>query len=176
MRAFIAALAAAGILGGIAFTIDSASAQQGMRAGPRIGGPGFAGPRMGGPGFAPRSFSPGPRFGGPGFAPRAFAPGPRFAGPRFAGPRFAGPQGFRAGPGAFGPRWAGPGRRWAYGPGFRHRRFARVAPFVGFPFFAGSYYASSYPWGYYGDDCIQPRRIWTDFGWRVRYVNVCDYY
>jgi len=38
--------------------------------------------------------------------------------------------------------------------------------------------AASYPyWGYpgyaYGDGCLVPRRVWTPWGPRVRWINVC---
>jgi hypothetical protein len=34
--------------------------------------------------------------------------------------------------------------------------------------------ASSPWWGYgYGDGCLAPRRIWTAWGWRTRWINVC---
>ena len=58
--------------------------------------------------------------------------------------------------------------------GFRHRGFG-FAPFVGAA--VGLGIASSYPyWGYpayYGDGCLVPRRVWTPFGWRRRWINVC---
>ena len=25
----------------------------------------------------------------------------------------------------------------------------------------------------YGDDCLAPRRVWTPYGWRIRWINVC---
>jgi hypothetical protein len=52
------------------------------------------------------------------------------------------------------------------GFGFRHfgPRLAFAAPFVyaGYPY----YYA-------YDDGCLAPRRVWTPYGWRIRWVNVC---
>lgn len=60
--------------------------------------------------------------------------------------------------------------------GFRHGGFGfrRFGPGVGFGIGLGlgyPYYA-----GYYGyDDCLRPRRVWTPYGWRIRYVNVCGY-
>lgn len=113
---------------------------------------------MRGPGGPARSFNAGPRMGGP-----SFNAGPHnFAGPRnFAAPRnFAGP----------GPRFTG--RHFAHGPRFRHRHFRGRHAFVGLPLVAGAY--AAYPYLY--DDCVVPRRVWTDWGWRIRYVNVCDYY
>ena len=49
--------------------------------------------------------------------------------------------------------------------GFRHfrTRFAFGGPFA---FGAWPYYA-------YADDCLAPRRVWTPYGWRIRWVNVC---
>jgi hypothetical protein len=56
-------------------------------------------------------------------------------------------------------------------PGFRG-----FGPLVGVG--VGLGLAAGYPyWGYpgygYGDGCLAPRRIWTPYGWRVRWVNVC---
>ena len=40
--------------------------------------------------------------------------------------------------------------------------------------FYGAYSAYPYYANYgYGDDCLAPRRIWTAYGWRVRWVNIC---
>ena len=53
------------------------------------------------------------------------------------------------------------------GFGFRHfgPRFAFAAPFV---------YGAAYPYYYAGyDGCLAPRRVWTPYGWRIRWVNVC---
>ena len=51
----------------------------------------------------------------------------------------------------------------------RFHRFHRFA-FVGAPFFAASVVNAGY------DDCLAPRRIWTPYGWRIRWINVCyDY-
>ena len=59
--------------------------------------------------------------------------------------------------------------------GFRGHGFRGFGPLVGVG--VGLGLASSYPyWGYpayYGDGCLAPRRIWTSYGWRVRWVNVC---
>ena len=55
------------------------------------------------------------------------------------------------------------------GVGFRHfgPRLAFGAPFV-----YGAY--AAWPYSYaYGDDCLAPRRVWTPYGWRIRWVNVC---
>jgi hypothetical protein len=114
----------------------------------RAGGPvGFrAGPAMGFRG--PVGFRAGPGFRGPAF--RAAAPGFRVGGP-----------GFR--------RWAGPG------PGFYGRRHFRRGfyPYAAIGFPLAAYGAYSYY--NYADDCVAPRRVWTPYGWRVRWVNVCYY-
>ena len=60
------------------------------------------------------------------------------------------------------------------GGGFRHGGFRGFGPLVGVG--VGLGLAASYPyWGYpaYDDGCLAPRRIWTPYGWRVRWVNVC---
>lgn len=54
-------------------------------------------------------------------------------------------------------------------PGFRPFVGSAVGLGVGLGL-AGAYWG--YP-GYYNDGCIAPRRIWTPYGWRVRWVNVC---
>ena len=60
-----------------------------------------------------------------------------------------------------------PGVRFG-GHGFHH--FGHRFAFVGLPL--GGY------WGYssYADDCLVPRRVWTPYGWRVRWVNACYAY
>ena len=61
--------------------------------------------------------------------------------------------------------------------GFRHGGFRGGFPFVGAA--VGLGLAASYPyWGYpgyygYGDGCLVPRRVWTPWGPRVRWINVC---
>jgi hypothetical protein len=35
---------------------------------------------------------------------------------------------------------------------------------------AGSSWDSGYGWG---NPCVQPRQVWTDWGWRIAPVNVC---
>ncbi|TMJ01973.1 MAG: sulfur globule protein precursor [Alphaproteobacteria bacterium] len=58
--------------------------------------------------------------------------------------------------------------------GFRGRGFG---PLLGVG--VGLGLAASYPyWGYpgyygYGDGCLVPRRVWTPWGPRVRWINVC---
>src|SRR4051812_25476394 len=52
--------------------------------------------------------------------------------------------------------------------GFGFRHFGPAIGFgigLGYPYYAG-----------YSDGCLAPRRIWTPYGWRIRYVNVCGYY
>jgi len=61
--------------------------------------------------------------------------------------------------------------------GFRHGGFRGAGfPFVGAA--VGLGLAASYPyWGYpgyaYGDGCLVPRRVWTPWGPRTRWINVC---
>ena len=60
--------------------------------------------------------------------------------------------------------------------GFRHGGFRGFGPLVGVD--VGLGLAASYPyWGYssygYGDGCLVPRRVWTPWGPRVRWINVC---
>ena len=82
--------------------------------------------------------------------------------------------GFHAG--GFRGGWAGGGFRPGWGGGW-HRGFRPGFPLVGAA--VGLGLAASSPWwgypGYYGygDGCLAPRRIWTAWGWRTRWVNVC---
>jgi hypothetical protein len=80
--------------------------------------------------------------------------------------------GFRAG--GFHGGFHGGGFRGFHG-GFRHHGFrgfgAPVAVGLGLGLAAGYPYWGGYP--YYADGCLAPRRIWTPYGWRVRWVNVC---
>jgi hypothetical protein len=73
--------------------------------------------------------------------------------------------------GGFGGGFRG-GFRGGFHGGFHHHGFRRFGPRFAFgaPFFFGAY--AGLPYGY-GDDCLAPRRIWTPYGWRVRWVNVC---
>jgi hypothetical protein len=53
--------------------------------------------------------------------------------------------------------------------GFGFRRFGPgiglgIGLGLGYPYYAGYY-----------DGCLAPRRVWTPYGWRFRYVNVCGY-
>src|SRR5215218_8932016 len=67
-----------------------------------------------------------------------------------------------------------------HGGGFRHGGFrgggfgwgAPVALGLGLGLAAGYPY---YSYAGYGDGCLRPRRIWTPYGWRVRWINVCGY-
>ena len=72
-------------------------------------------------------------------------------------------------PGGGGGGFRGGGFHGFHGGGFR-----RFGPGIGFGIGLGlgyPYYA-----GYYGSDgCLAPRRVWTPYGWRFRYVNVCGY-
>lgn len=87
--------------------------------------------------------------------------------------------GFRGGftGGGFRGGWAGrPGWGGGWHGGFRHHGFRPGFPLVGAA--VGLGLAASSPWwgyqGYgYGDGCLVPQRIWTSWGWRTRWVNVC---
>ena len=101
----------------------------------------------------------------------AFVPTDASARP-FGGGGFRG-GGFHAG-GFHGGGFHGGGFRGFHG-GFRHGGFRGFGPLIGAG--VGLGLAASYPyWGYsnyYDDGCLAPRRIWTPYGWRVRWVNVC---
>ena len=57
--------------------------------------------------------------------------------------------------------------------GFRHHGFG-FAPFVGAAVGLGIAGATYPYWGYgYGDGCLVPRRVWTPYGWRRQWINVC---
>lgn len=77
-------------------------------------------------------------------------PGGGFRGGGFHG----GFGGFRGGGfhRGFGFRHFGPGL--AFGSAF-------YGAYAGYPYYAGY------------DGCLAPRRIWTPYGWRIRWVNVC---
>src|ERR1700736_1446807 len=71
-------------------------------------------------------------------------------------------------PGGGGFRGGGfPGFHGGFHPGF-HGGFRRFGPGIGlgiglglgYPYYAG-YYAS--------DGCLAPSRVWTPYGWRIRY-------
>jgi hypothetical protein len=120
-------------------------------------------------------------FRGGGFARPAFVGGGGFRGGGFARPAFAG-SGFRGG--FAGPGFAGGGVRWAGGwrpgwGGWGHRPWRWRAAGLGFAF--GALAAAPYYGGWYGgpyyDDCAPvPRQVWTGWGYRVVWVNTCDYY
>lgn len=83
----------------------------------------------------------------------------RFGGGGFHGGGFHG-GGFHAG-----------GFRGFHGGFHRGFGFPLVGAAVGLGLAASSPY-----WGYpayYGDGCLVPRRIWTAWGWRTRWINVC---
>jgi hypothetical protein len=91
------------------------------------------------------------------------------------GARMGGPA-FRAGGPAFrgnfarGPGFVNPGFRVA-NPGFRrHGNFRRFG-FVGVPLAVGAYAGYSYY-----NQCIVPQTVLTPYGYRTRWVNVCDDY
>ena len=59
--------------------------------------------------------------------------------------------------------------------GFHHRGFG-FGPFVGAAVGLGIAGATYPYWGYpayAGGGCLVPRRIWTPYGWRTRWVDVC---
>jgi hypothetical protein len=83
--------------------------------------------------------------------------------PSDASARPFGGGGFRAG-----------GFHGGFHGGFRGHGFRRFGPAVGVGLglgLAGAYWGG-YPY-YYADGCLAPRRVWTPYGWRVRWVNVC---
>lgn len=98
---------------------------------------------------------------GPGGFRGGFRGGPAFHG----GPAFRGGfvnQGFR-GPGV---RFANPGFR-RFGPGFRRYGYVGL-PLLGL----GAYGAYSY----YNNQCVVPQTVLTQWGYRTRWINVCDDY
>jgi hypothetical protein len=81
----------------------------------------------------------------------------------------AGGGGFRGGGFHGGLHGGFRGGGFHRGFGFRHfgPRFAFGAPFA-----YGAY--AAWPYSYaYADDCVVPRRVWTPYGWRIRWVNAC---
>src|SRR4051812_37836879 len=98
----------------------------------------------------------------------AFAPTAASARP------FGGGHGFHGG-GFHGGGFHGGG----FHGGFRHGGFGHRGfgfPLVGaavglglaagYPYWGGGYYG-------YGDGCLVPRRVWTPYGWRRHWINVC---
>lgn len=67
----------------------------------------------------------------------------------------------------------GGGFRSGFHGGFRGHGFRRFGPAVAVGLGLGL--AAGYPYYGYGgyDGCLEPRRLWTPYGWRVRWVNVC---
>ena len=57
----------------------------------------------------------------------------------------------------------------SHGGGWRSRGPVVVGAGTGLGF-AGSSWDSGYEWG---NSCVQPRQVWTDWGWRIAPVNVC---
>jgi len=96
---------------------------------------------------------------------------PTSASARFGGGGFHG--GFHGG-GFHGGFHPGFGFRPGFRPGFGfHRGFRPGFPLVGAA--VGLGIAASSPWwGYgYGGGCLVPRRVWTPWGWRTRWIDVC---
>ena len=56
-----------------------------------------------------------------------------------------------------------------HGGGWRSRGPVIVGAGIGLGI-AGSSWDSGYEWG---NSCVQPRQVWTDWGWRIAPVNVC---
>jgi hypothetical protein len=81
--------------------------------------------------------------------------------------------GFRGG-GFHGGGFHGGGFRGGFHGGFHRGGFRHFGPRVAFaaPFFYGAYAGLPYSYAY-GDDCLAPRRVWTAYGWRIRWVTVC---
>lgn len=152
MRTRMLALVAAAAISAVMLLPDPAAARGGFGGGFRGGGfGGFRGAAIGG-------FRGG--FGG-----------------------FRGPVGFRtAGIGWRGAGWGvRPGWGWGRGWGWR-RGWGWGAAAVGAGLVAGSYYG--YPYGYdyypaayggygYGGCVLQPRPVWTGWGYRQVLVQVC---
>jgi hypothetical protein len=178
---------------------DHADARQGFGggfAGGGFRGGGFAGGGFRGGGFAGGGFRGG--FVGGGFRGAAIGSGFRggFVGaPGFRGAAigsgfrggFVGAPGFRGGFVGPGARWAGagigrPGWNGAWRPGWRGagHRWRGAWPLYGAAVGLGlgaAYYSSYAPYGYYYDDCPTVRRQYFDgYGWRIVWVNACDYY
>jgi|SRR4051794_8771290 hypothetical protein len=97
----------------------------------------------------------------------AFAPTAASARP-FGGGGFHG-GGFHGG-GFHGGGFRGGGFRHG---GFGHRGFGfpLAGAAVGLGLAAGSPYWGGYGYGY--DECLVPRRVWTPYGWRRHWINVC---
>jgi hypothetical protein len=99
-------------------------------------------------------FTGGARMGGPSFragGPAFHAGGPAFRG-NFARPGFVNP-GFRVA-----------------NPGFRRAGHFRRFGFVGVPL-VGAYAGYSYY-----NQCVVPQTVLTPYGYRTRWINVCDDY
>jgi hypothetical protein len=163
----------------------------GLHLARRGGGGGFGGGR--GFGGGGRAFGGGGRgFGGP----RAFGGGRSF-GYRGGGPGWGGPRMYRGGQVWRGrsyawrgrPAWRGRSYAWRGRPAWRGRSYA----WRGRPAWRGRSYAWRGPgwrghwrwrgprWGWaapyygygYGGCRLVPRRVWTPYGWRRRWVRRC---
>jgi hypothetical protein len=110
-----------------------------------------------------------------------------FGGAHFGGARFGG--GGWGGGRHFGGGWGGRGwggRGWGYGgiglaSGLAIGALAASSSY-GYGGYGGygyypAYYGGGYSnagWGGYEDECVlRPRRVWSPWGWRVSYVQVC---
>lgn len=99
-----------------------------------------------------------------------FRGGPAFRG-GFVNQGFRGPQVFNRGMRFANPGFRGPGVRFAnpgfrrFGPGFRRYGYVGL-PLLGL----GAYGAYSY----YNNQCVVPQNVLTPWGYRTRWINVCD--
>lgn len=158
-KRLVAAVATAALLGGLVATTEVAQAQ--FHGGANFGGGGFRGGGFGG-GFGHGGFG--------GFR----------GGIASGGWRGANFGGFRGG---WGGGWGG--RHWGGGWGYNRpwRPYYRRAYWGGgWPWYGAGLVGAGLGWGwpyyfnagYYGDSCYRLRRVWTSWGWRRQWVNVCD--
>jgi hypothetical protein len=122
--------------------------------------------------------------GGGGFARAGLVrPGWNGGGTRWAGGwnRGWGGGGFvRPGWNGGGVRWAGGGwgPGWNGGWGWRRPGWGWAAAGVGLATaaaFTTPYWGYDPYYSYASDGCRQPRRVWTGWGYQVRWVNVCGW-
>ena len=107
---------------------------------------------------------------------------------RIGGGAMLGGGGFRAaarrrlvrrpcGGGWGGRHWGGDGGGWGSRHWGYHHPWHR-AYWGGWPWYGAGLIGAGWPYypnvGYYGDSCYRLRRVWTDWGWRRQWVNVCD--
>jgi hypothetical protein len=163
-----AVAATAALLIGLLAPTGATDAQTGMAGGGgfRGGGGGFGGFRGGGFGGGGGLVGGGWRGGGLGSVTTGMG---------FGGWRGGGWGGRHWGGGWGGHHW-GHYRPWAY-----HRPFYRRAYWGGWPWYGAGFAGAS--WGYggwpyysnvgYYSGCYRLRRVWTDWGWRRQWVNVC---